>query len=723
MDVFQLATRLVTTGEEQTAAALKRVEGIGTSAANNITTAWSGVTFDPATRSAGAFADASGNLAAQIRLATSAATQQVASVESLGGALRAIDATQLQAVSQEMVVLQQRIAALQAVNLPGGKVSGFASVAVAELGVLQTQLLQTRAGFVQMGGSLGPAGQAIEAVGGKSTTLATIFAKLQKALFITGTSAIGLPGKFGAIGAALLRLGGGGAVVAAVTVGMALIGLAMQKAREKAQKESDRITQTIQTWQDRLDELTGAARRREIEALAGDVERLAAALAKAQSALAGQRASSLVGAQSGTVAEVARLQAELKKAQDALELRRGTEDTTGPVAAAKQKAEDQQKADDEARTAYERRLSALTRGAEIEQTREASLVALQQEEAKLTAQLERGNLPLEERVRIAGMLLQVQTALGSLPETEEQRAAATARLQASYEDYLGTLQEAVAFEATRPAALAALDAEIGRLTTRLAGQNLELAEEVRLRRILAGLQGAQTEGRAADREQVLKAKITVDLAALNTGLAADLAVIEENTNAMLEGLGQRLSKTAQEALQTVNEALTAGMRDAVGGLFEGLARGLVDNNAKAGDLILASLGSIFTQMGKVMIASGIALAKFMAALTSLNPFAAIAAGVLMLGIGTALSAAASGRGGGSGGGGGGGPSFNGYQGNQDRVVRIIVGQPSGTSTAPALTPAAPINFTIIGPADPVAQRGIAEMVNAAQSRGLLAPRR
>lgn len=719
MDVFQLATRLVTTGEDQTAEALKRVEVIGTSAADNITAAWSGVTFDPATRSAGAFADVSGNLAAQIRLATSAADQQIQSVENLGGALNAIDAGQLKAVEQEMVALQARITALQSVPLPEGKISGFASVAVAELGVLQRQLAQTRAGFVQMGGTLPQAGQAMAGASAQSTKLASILGKVPKALSGIASAAVGIPGPIGHVGAALLQLGAGGAVVAAVALGMTLIGGAMQKAREKAEAESQRISQTVQTWLDKLDELTGRAKRMEIEALTKNVEEMTAALeaARMTQRTTTQGASPANPLVARRAEEVRQAEEDLKRAQDALQLAQGH---GAGIEAENEKKRKQ--AIDEARTAYEQYLQTLVRGASLDQTRQASLAALSAEEAKLAGQLEAGNLPLADRVRIAGQLLQVQTALGDLPETEEQRAEAVAKVRAAYEDYLGTLQRAVAFEDTRPAAMNELAAAIGRTTVALRATNLTLEERVRLEERLAALRSAYNEGQTANREKTLNARLKIDLTSLNTGLAADLAIIEANTNAMLEQMGIRLSQAAMDAWDQVREEMLSAPADLMTGIVEGLASGLTQRNAKAGDMILASLGSIFSRMGAAMIKAGFTLTGLWKAIASFGPQsgpALIAAGVVLAGLGKALGAsAASSGGGGASSGGASGPSFDGYRGNDERVVRIVVMPPAGQTAAQDLTPVAPVTFNIFGPNDPLAQRAVADAYNAAKARGL-----
>lgn len=728
MDVFELATKLTTTGEEQVAAALKRVEEAGTGSAKAVTSAWGSVNFGSATQSASALGAVNTTLAGQMRSTTAAAVNETTAIGKLGAA-------------QSDLARRVR-AALAAAAAASRTPPPIPPQAAAEV-----------------------------------DKYAGVLKKLQGALFSTGIAAAGIPGKFGKVAQALLQLGAGGVVVGAIGIGMALIGSHIAKAREKAEAESQRINDVVQRWQDRLDEITGAARRKEIGDLATRVDELADALSKAETALAAQRSSPLVGEQSNTRQQVDSLTRQLNSARTLLENAQRGRVETGPggqaafdqrlkiaqqlTAVDATRAEGlrqlgveeakltqqltasnlsterriqlndqltavqnaQRDAIDKNRQAYDKYLQSLTAGAGIQGTRADALDRLATEEARLQAQIDAGIPKFEDRVRVEQQLLAVQTARGTLPETDEQRAQAIAEVRQSYESYLGVLMQAVEFEATRPQAMNELGQAIARLQVRLRSQNLDLAEEVRLRGILAQLKAAQTQGAQADRTASLTRTINVQLRLLNTGLDADLALIEANTNAMLEGMGLRLSKTAQEALQTVNEAIVDGMRDAVGGLFEGLAQGIFDKNAKAGDLILASLGSIFTRMGQVMIASGLALAKFMAALTSLNPVAAIAAGVLMLGIGTALSAAASGR---SAGGAGGvsGPSFDNYRPTDDRIVRIVVNSPAGQQGVSQMTPVQPVNITVIGPADPVAQRGIAQMVNAAQDRGLInKPRR
>lgn len=777
MDIFQLATRLVTTGEEQTAQALKRVELVGTSAAGNITAAWAGVNFAPTTRSAAMLADVSGNLAAQIRLATSAATQQLTAVQNLGSALQTIDASQLRSVEQEMLRLQERITALQSTKLPGGNVSGFASVAVAELGVLQNQLATTRATFLQMGGAIAPAGQAMEEVSGKSTKLASIFDKLQKVLFIVGSSSAGLPPKFSKLGFALLSLGAGGAVVAAVTVGMALIGNVMQKAADRAEAEAKRVTATVDKWQKRMDDLSGRSARIEIEDLTKTVDDLTKALEAAyiqqRIVTQGTPTTNPIVAQQDALVRAA--QQKLREAQAAVRKAQEHPDT-GPGS---QQAEDERKRKiDEQRSAYERYLGTLVRGVAIDRTRGAATTALQQEEDKLAHQLENTKLSLEERIRLTGLLLEAQKALGTLPETDEQRAQAAEKVRASYDQYLQTLTAVVEAEASRPSAITELNtaldrtrallalhnldldqrralyeqllvlearmAEAQRLSsipaqnqealadaynrtrTALQNVNLSLEEQLRLRTQLAQIEtamGAVQENHRAEQQALQVARTNEQIRAMMAGLNTDLILIQSNTNAMLEQMGLKLSQSAMNAWEQVRNVMLEAPADALNGAVEGLAAGLTQRNAKAGDMILASLGSIFTRMGEAMIKAGITLTGLWKAIASFGPQsgpALIAAGVILAGLGKALGAAAAGAAGGGGGGAAGstGQSFAGYRNNEERIVRIIVNPPSGTTTAPALTPAAPMNFTIIGPADPLAQRAISQLVTAARARGL-----
>lgn len=97
----------------------------------------------------------------------------------------------------------------------------------------------------------------------------------------------------------------------------------------------------------------------------------------------------------------------------------------------------------------------------------------------------------------------------------------------------------------------------------------------------------------------------------------------------------------------------AGIGEAIG---ESLANG-TSLAASLGSSLLSSLGSVLGQLGQMAIATGLAILGIKTALKTLNPFAAIAAGVGLLALSGVVKGAASRLGGSMGSGSGGGGDF------------------------------------------------------------------
>lgn len=169
------------------------------------------------------------------------------------------------------------------------------------------------------------------------------------------------------------------------------------------------------------------------------------------------------------------------------------------------------------------------------------------------------------------------------------------------------------------------------------------------------------------------------------------------------------------------------------GLSAAMTKGSGKNFFEAfGVTLLQGLGNIFVQMGSELLVYGLIMQGLLPFLS--NPFtsgpAAIAAGTALIAAGAALGAiAANNSGGRTGGGAGSGGSF----GTTNDIVKHIWLNPDRTSPAgpesmtatvpresrpPALPRAVNVNVgPIIGPADPVAQRGIIETVQGALRAG------
>jgi len=116
---------------------------------------------------------------------------------------------------------------------------------------------------------------------------------------------------------------------------------------------------------------------------------------------------------------------------------------------------------------------------------------------------------------------------------------------------------------------------------------------------------------------------------------------------------------AQEAMIQFNEDISAIISDNLTSTFANL--GSVIGNAigtggnvleAAGKGLLSSLGGILVELGKMAIATGVGILGIKTALKTLNPVAAIAAGVALVALGSIVSSKASGLGNSMGSGGG-----------------------------------------------------------------------
>lgn len=148
------------------------------------------------------------------------------------------------------------------------------------------------------------------------------------------------------------------------------------------------------------------------------------------------------------------------------------------------------------------------------------------------------------------------------------------------------------------------------------------------------------------------------------------------------------------ALENLNAAASDIISNGISNTFAGLGQSIGESFATGGNIIesvgsslLSSIGGILVELGKQAIAVGVGLLGIKAALKTLNPAAAIAAGVALVAIGGAFSSAASNAGSSIGGGGNTGSSssiggstrtsgFSGSGGGFDggRVVFEISGQ-------------------------------------------------
>jgi hypothetical protein len=184
-----------------------------------------------------------------------------------------------------------------------------------------------------------------------------------------------------------------------------------------------------------------------------------------------------------------------------------------------------------------------------------------------------------------------------------------------------------------------------------------------------------------------------------------------------------IDQFAQQVQIPLGDAIRSGMAETIGGaISEGIAAGFESGSIggafkAAGKAILAGLGGIISQMGQVWVTYGISMTALGQALW--NPLtsgpAAIAIGASLIALGSALGAVAHGRSNSAGGGGA-------YAASAlPQIIDRGTINPSASliATASGMTARQPINVTVIGPNDPVAQRQLQELYTNANKRGSL----
>lgn len=163
---------------------------------------------------------------------------------------------------------------------------------------------------------------------------------------------------------------------------------------------------------------------------------------------------------------------------------------------------------------------------------------------------------------------------------------------------------------------------------------------------------------------------------------------------------------------TLVESLANGIEQAV-------ASGRLGEGFKAlGATLLSGLGDAMMSFGKASVGFATLMNKIKVGLATLNPGAALAASVALIGIGSALKGAARGMFGGGGGGGGfggGGLALAGGGRMNDTFTRVTYG-PTNANVAAGMEPRGATNITVIGPNDPQAQRQIQELISRGARR-------
>jgi hypothetical protein len=140
------------------------------------------------------------------------------------------------------------------------------------------------------------------------------------------------------------------------------------------------------------------------------------------------------------------------------------------------------------------------------------------------------------------------------------------------------------------------------------------------------------------REQIESASTLQSRGLMSTGigdqLRADGAIIDEETTKINESLAL-FNIGAREIL----EQASLGFAEGFGAMIGNIARGNVGIEGLLG-LMLETFGNVAIRLGRLAISIGLAVEGIKKALTSLNPAAALAAGIALIALGTIAKSAA-----------------------------------------------------------------------------------
>lgn len=247
------------------------------------------------------------------------------------------------------------------------------------------------------------------------------------------------------------------------------------------------------------------------------------------------------------------------------------------------------------------------------------------------------------------------------------------------------------------------------LDVELADTNLELKQKLLDRELLEVISIYGAESAQYYEMLIKKAQLDKEFAARRK---AQLDAQQREDDARWAETLAHLAKVEAKA-----QELTIGISNIIQATFASAFKGGgISGVFKAlGDTVLQAIGGILVRMGETYVAASGILTPLAALL--INPFTAgwatAAYGAALIALGAALGAI----GGGGGGSVASGGSYQGVSGAQPpTTTQIIFGQNSATSAA-GMTPVTPVYATFIGPNDPVAQRGILELIAKAQRRG------
>jgi hypothetical protein len=221
-------------------------------------------------------------------------------------------------------------------------------------------------------------------------------------------------------------------------------------------------------------------------------------------------------------------------------------------------------------------------------------------------------------------------------ELSARRKAVTDAQASSFNGVADNAQAAAAKKEQLAQAEKLLAIETANGTKELEAQAAELLKIINLNKTLIDSPVKQTG--QGGREQIESASTLQSRGLMSTGigdqLRADGAIIDEETTK----INENLALFNIRAREIMAEA-TQGFAEGFGAMIGNIARGNVGIEGLLG-LMLETFGNVAIRLGKLAISIGLAVEGIKKALTSLNPAAALAAGIALIALGTIAKSAA-----------------------------------------------------------------------------------
>jgi hypothetical protein len=564
---------------------------------------------------------------------------------------------------------------------------------------------------------------ATAAAGASAISSATVFNRFRNVLSAMVATAIGATGAMGTLGGTLLAFSAGTGVALAAVAGIAAIAFAFQKltARTREQKRiTDELRESFRKLNDEMNNGPQAQRATEQKA-ASELRRRLATLESELARAEARPSSADPEEQQARRVQLTRIRNDIAKARQELrasEAALGDFDARQSVenAEARRKALMTLVAAGQASAAQEQELRD-----ELAKTK-AELAGLTPVYAATTAGIQR-KVELTERAAAIEAAFRRETA-----ETTKATDAATESLAERTQILLALL----ALEEPTAERWAELRARADVLTEALAAGNVPLEERVALLRELASIEagtgfGAVAPGLDFQPQRPTLRGIEAPTQEGQSAGAPDSLFEGDSISARLHRAIVESGKTAEEAAAIAAEqfhaagaSLAASFEQGLVGAFESLGRGGSFGQMIAGfaGQMLQALGNMAIKFGVAVSGIGALMESAMKALASLNPFVAIAAGVALVALGSALGGAASKSFGGSAPGGSGGelrPITTTYRVPASNLAQARESAMTGTMPK-AVTPIS-VNYFGKG-RDPGFSRWLTEQVGQSQARGV-----